>query len=69
MLTATTSAARSSLRRVARRAVPSSIRSYASEAEFAGGVNFELTEEQTAIRELARSFTVSTPFYARIAVI
>jgi len=59
MLTATTSAARSSLRHVARRAVPSSIRSYASEAEFSGGPTFNLTEEQNAIQDLARQFTVS----------
>ncbi|GAA5828124.1 hypothetical protein JCM5353_005228 [Sporobolomyces roseus] len=55
MLTATTSAARSSLRRVGRRAIPSTVRSYASEAEL--GVSFNLTEEQSQIRELARSFT------------
>ncbi|GAA5909057.1 uncharacterized protein JCM6883_002592 [Sporobolomyces salmoneus] len=53
-----TSVARSSLRRLPRRAVtPMAVRSYASEAEFTGGPTFELTEEQSAIRDLARQFT------------
>ncbi|GAA6020760.1 hypothetical protein JCM11491_003522 [Sporobolomyces phaffii] len=59
MLTATTSAARSSLRHVARRAFPARLRTYATEAEYAGGPTFELTEEQNAIRDLARQFTAN----------
>lgn len=56
MLTVASSAARSSLRRITRRAIPSSVRSYASEAEYSGGPTFELTEEQAAIKELSDSF-------------
>ena len=59
MLTVASSAARSSLRRITRRAIPSSVRSYASEAEYSGGPTFELTEEQAAIKELSDSFVVS----------
>jgi hypothetical protein len=46
------------LRFLARSALPAR-RTYASEAgEYQGGPTFELSEEQSAVRELARSFTV-----------
>ncbi|GAA5949805.1 hypothetical protein JCM3765_007697 [Sporobolomyces pararoseus] len=59
MLTAASSAARSSLRQIARRTIPSNVRSYASEVEYAGGPTFELTEEQRAIKDLADQFTAN----------
>ncbi|GAA5957365.1 hypothetical protein JCM21900_006876 [Sporobolomyces salmonicolor] len=58
-----TSTARLSFRRTAQRTVPAlrvPRRSYASEAHgYTGGPTFELTEEQNAIRELARQFTAN----------
>ncbi|CEQ38818.1 SPOSA6832_00275 [Sporobolomyces salmonicolor] len=58
-----TSTSRLSFRCTAQRTLPAlrvPRRSYASEAhEYTGGPTFELTEEQNAIRELARQFTAN----------